>query len=151
MPIKHHNEIKPTLPLALGTGLYLTVDYRAVISAILGTEWWKKKVEGGVPKCCSCRSLALPVSLAAIQTSEQRDGEKSTGCNVYLLCNDWGCRVKWAAGFVLLQYTLEIGEGLCHMITDALQWPSGGISNKSWSPKSCYRSWITWAGREASR
>lgn len=26
LPIKHHNEIKPALPLAPGTGLYLTVD-----------------------------------------------------------------------------------------------------------------------------
>lgn len=33
MPIKHHNEIKPALPLAPGTGLYLAVDYRAIGSA----------------------------------------------------------------------------------------------------------------------
>lgn len=56
----------------------------------------EEKVEGGVAKCRSCRSLTLPVSLAAGQerASEQRDCGKRRDCNVHLLCNGLGCQVK---------------------------------------------------------
>lgn len=59
------------------------------------------EAEGGVAKCCSCRSLTLPVSLAVSQqkAGEQRDFENRRDCNVHLLCNGLGCQVKWAAGF----------------------------------------------------
>lgn len=49
----------------------------------------KQQVNGGVAKCQSCGSLTLPVSLAGIQGSEHKDGEKRTGFNVYLLCIVW--------------------------------------------------------------
>lgn len=38
MPIKHHNEIKPALPLAPGTGLHLVLDYGSNSTKVRGNE-----------------------------------------------------------------------------------------------------------------
>lgn len=59
----------------------------------------KEKVRG-VEGCLNATHVdhTLPVWLAAIQEREQRDGEKRTGYNVYMLCNGCRSQVKWDAG-----------------------------------------------------
>lgn len=121
MPIKHHNEIKPALPLAPGTGLYLAVDYRAVggansrkVRASERRRRLRQRRGEAVVKCRSRRSLALSVSLAAVQeeASQQRDCEKRSDCNVRWL----GMSGKTSCGVVLPQCgSQEINGGFCPM------------------------------------
>lgn len=58
---------------------------------------WRRRSKGG---CLNATHVdhTLPVWLAAIQEREQRDGEKRTGYNVYMLCNGCRSQVKWDAG-----------------------------------------------------
>lgn len=136
MPIKHHNEIKPALPLAPGTGLYLVVDYSANSRKVRASEWRRRLRERrgeAVAKCRSRRSLALSVSLAAVQeeASQQRDCEKRSDCNVRWL----GMSGKMSCGVVLPQCgSQEINGGFCPMAALQLRtiWQQTDCSGPGW-------------------